>query len=142
MGQNIHLHIEVKRNGVWEHYSAPHVKRDYKLFSLMGSDRFIPGFGPKSTLAHGLPDDASYLTAVCLDYDANDLYGDNIRQTVRVMDKDGVQKLQLAYALAYPGMAPLDADLEENVFRCYINGNAISAHKGFDDVRLVYWFDN
>lgn len=39
MGCDIHLHIEIKMNGLWRHYSMPHIERDYCLFGVMAGVR-------------------------------------------------------------------------------------------------------
>lgn len=140
MGQNIHLHIEVKHEGQWAHFAAPRVKRNYKLHTLMGGDRDV-GIPPIGGIKTGLPADVSPITKVCFDNDTG-LYGKTLAGTVRVMNADQITALQTAYIAAQPELSRLDADLEETVFACYINGNAIASHQGFEDVRLVYWFDN
>lgn len=71
MGTDIHLHTEVKVNGVWHHYNAPWIRRSYALFSLMADvrnlpeddDRHVPPISPPK----GLPEDLSVITQ--LDYD-------------------------------------------------------------------------
>lgn len=59
MGCDIHLHIEVKINGKWEHYSAPYVNRWYDLFGKMAGVR-----SDEEPIAEprGLPDDATAVT--------------------------------------------------------------------------------
>ena len=42
----------------------------------------------------------------------------------------------------YPEKFSLEKDLEESYFHCYIGGGAIATHKGFDDARLIFWFDH
>ena len=42
----------------------------------------------------------------------------------------------------YPEKFSLEKDLEESYFHCYIDGGAIATHKGFDDARLIFWFDH
>lgn len=137
MGQNIHAHIEVKHNGVWEHFSAPRVVRDYKLYVLMGSNREVPGLKAIEGVEVGLPADASTITKCCLQLDAA-LYGQGMVDTVRVLNADGIASLQEAYKAVRPD----GCDLEEDVFHCYVAGNAICTHSGFEDSRIIYWFDN
>lgn len=141
MGQNIHAHIEVQFNGKWEHFSAPRVFRDYKLYSLMGSDRAEEGMSPVTGVTAGMPADASPVTAYCLELDVTQ-YSQRVRDTVHHINAEGIRLLQNAYRNARPEKTLFDTDLEESVFRCYIAGEAIWRHVGFDGVRIIYWFDN
>ena len=141
MGQNIHAHIEVKHNDAWEHFSAPCVIRDYKLYRLMGSNRDVAGLRTVIGVKPGMPADASIITRRCLELDT-DQYGKSIVNTAHVIDAAGIAALQDAYRNARPELSLPESDLEETIFHCYIAGNPIFAHDGFEDVRIVYWFDN
>ena len=73
MGTTIHAHIEVKLNGKWEHFAAPSVKRDYRIFVAISSER-IDGLSPKHrpvpvSKHHELPEDASAVTRACAEHD-------------------------------------------------------------------------
>ena len=59
MGCDIHLHQEVKIEGVWHHYGHPNVHRSYELFGIMAGVR-----GDETPVAHprGIPEDATTLT--------------------------------------------------------------------------------
>ena len=63
MGCGIHLHSEVKRNGVWKHHCEAKITRNYALFAKMADVRndrrspITPISKPK-----GLPEDATELT--------------------------------------------------------------------------------
>jgi hypothetical protein len=65
MGCDIHLHTEVKIDGVWHHYSAPNVDRNYSLFWKMagvrgrGTDDFEPIARPRC-----LPADVTAITRI------------------------------------------------------------------------------
>lgn len=141
MGQNIHMHIEVKHDGRWQHYAAPHVARNYTLYGLLGSERALEDVEPLRALKVGVPVDASEVTSACLDMDRQD-YGPGVYRNARWLDADGIVKLQAAWHLANPGKTPQETDLESTVLHTYISGNAIAAHYGFEDVRLIWWFDN
>ena len=61
MGCDIHLHTEVKIKGVWHHYSAPSIDRNYRLFEKMAGVR-----GAGQGICHkGLPGDMTELTRYC-----------------------------------------------------------------------------
>lgn len=59
MGCDIHLHTEVKINGVWHHMGAPSVPRNYRLFAKMAGVR---GIETPIAEPRGLPGDATLLT--------------------------------------------------------------------------------
>lgn len=62
MGCDIHLHTEIKVNGVWHHYSQPRIGRSYHLFCKMAGVRGpIDGIVPVSE-PRGLPDGLSFTT--------------------------------------------------------------------------------
>lgn len=140
MGTNIKAHIEVQKDGVWYHYAAPHVLRDYTLFAAICGERINPDWPvqprPVST-HHEFPADMSFVTRRCLEVDK---YGRNPGW----LTADELVKLQDELYRVNPeikrtGIDPLD--LEESILRTYIAGNSIARHDGWDDVRLVYWFD-
>lgn len=61
MGCDIHLHTEIKRNGIWQHHSEAKIERNYPLFAKMANVRngykIVPISNPK-----GFPEDATELT--------------------------------------------------------------------------------
>lgn len=143
MGTTMHAHIEVKKDGKWLHYGCPDVSRDYLVFACVDGtrknsfkdsapssyDRIRPVCG-----IHELPDDMSEVTSVCLEEDRD----------------CGLKGFGVIYA---PEIAALQKelkelmpsglnDLEEDIFKTYIAGGSIAAHKGFEDVRIVFWYDN
>ena len=38
MGTDMHLHIELKIDGRWEHWSAPRIDRNYEFFAKPDAD--------------------------------------------------------------------------------------------------------
>lgn len=143
MGQDIHMHIEVKYRGFWEHYSAPAVARDYDLFGLLGSKRAPEGLRPVAGIQTGFPEDATLITKLCFEQDNKDYYGGIHPEDVHVLTSgESLQALQQAIYATIPDPRRYRADLEADILHCYIHGNALASHQGFEDVRLVYWFDN
>lgn len=67
MGCDIHLHIEVKIDGTWQHYANPWVGRSYDLFTLLAGIRSTGNFKPIAE-PKGLPADCNPLTRFILDY--------------------------------------------------------------------------
>lgn len=145
MGCNMHTHIEVKKDGKWYHFAAPLVERDYALFTMIagqGLNRAPFDMTGESGVAstYRLPDDVSEVTRECYAQD-NDRFSIH---DVRVLDAYETEQLQLKLN---EHCNPLEkngkgCDLERDIFRTYVNSNAISAHDGWNDVRIVCWFDN
>lgn len=136
MGAEIHMHIEVKKDGQWHHYSAPSILRDPLFFDLVAgiSGNMLPIVPLKD-----LPGDMSGLTQECYVLDAKD----HIRLHHQGwLSSEELHTLQKQLRILRPDAKALETDLEETYFHCYIRGNAISSHKGFDDSRLVFWFSN
>ena len=63
MGCDIHVHTEVKIDGVWHHYGNPWVARNYALFGLMAGVR--DGEQEPIVQPRGLPANATELTVFC-----------------------------------------------------------------------------
>ena len=85
-----------------------------------------------------LPADMSEVTAFCYEQDSNmcRLHGEF------VLTAEDIKNLQkhLWEENEYDPKAKWD--LEDAIFHTYINGNTISAHQGWDDVRIIGWYDN
>lgn len=148
MGCDIHLHIEIRVNGKWEHYGAPQVQRDYDLFALMAGVRnysnSVPVAKPK-----GLPEDVSLLTEMHWKSSVDDWH------TPSWLDEEEIRELRKRYQQLYVEPVSgsghyLDYDLEFGVLGTYIFGSRLTDFKDFPDehdmnydaVRLVFWFDN
>ena len=67
MGCDIHVHIEVKLDGRWEHYANPSVLRHYTLFTLLANVRSTSEIKPISE-PRGLPEDCNGLTRYELEH--------------------------------------------------------------------------
>src|SRR5687767_487012 len=144
MGCDIHLHIEIKINDTWHHYSHPHVTRNYGLFAKMAGVRnhglgIIPIAMPK-----GLPDDITELTKYCFDRDNRSYYPHDISW----LGPAEIAELEDWLNETYPG--DFGHDLEHSLLHCYLFGNSFAGfHKypeerepNLTDLRFVFWFDN
>lgn len=150
MGYDIHAHVEIRYQGKWEHYSVPHIDRWYELFEIMSSVRrdVTPIVEPK-----GVPDDMSVITR--LDWER----GEGDACTASWFNEDEIAKLedwlkaQKEIADAKEEYAWNQYDLESGVLGgTYMFGNGLVSFqkypdtyhipKGFDAVRLIFWFDN
>ncbi len=135
MGATIHMHIEVKKDGQWQQYSAPSIFRDGQFFDLLAG---IYGVDFPVVPLKGLPDDLSSLTQYCYELDTKS-YRPHHQGW---LSSDELQQLQRRLLELNPAVHPLDVDLEVSYFHCYINGGSVASHQGFEDSRLIFWFDN
>lgn len=142
MGTTMHAHIEVKKAEKWLHYGNPAIRRDYAVFACINGTRsdgldldvyrIQPVCGTRE-----IPDDISEVTKTCLEYDsgAYKIHGTG------VIGSEELKTLQKNLRTVFGPQNP-NYDLEEGVFRTYINSGSIASHAGFDDVRVIFWFDN
>lgn len=148
MGTDVHMHLEIKINGRWEHYGAPQVSRSYNLFGLLGEVR---GNGPAVGKPKGMPTDPSTVTAFDFARMGVDAH------TPSWFSAQEIDAFEQAWALdgehmmvdgrPYPAMG---RDIEHNILRTYLFGNGWAGFsrwpndrpKGLEDVRWVFWFDS
>lgn len=148
MGCDIHIHVEVRCNGRWEHYACPRVEPWYALFGIMAGVRIEvdPIVPPK-----GVPDDMSLITR--LDYEMRKAG----IHTPSWFNEDEIDQL-VEWLKEKEKEAPKDYlwddyQLEAGILRgTYMFGNRLTGHKHHPDcqympkecdaVRLVFWFDN
>lgn len=139
MGCDIHAFTEVKIRGVWHCHSVLSVPRTYRLFGRMAGVRnWDPAVAPIA-LPRGLPDDISAvvrLYAVCWEGDAHSHSWLTASEAGAIESEHGGRK---------PGDPPLFG---------YVFGNPIDTmvkypddvererDHGFEDARLVFFFDN
>lgn len=143
MGCILHAHIEVKKDGTWLHYANPLVQQNYQLFAAISGERadeIRPENRPRTVSHHHeLPNDLSVVTQACLEETRDSgLHG------FGYLTEDDIVALQNELYRVHPEVKRTgidELDLEESIFRTYICGNAIASYHGFDDVRIVYWYD-
>lgn len=152
MGCDMHLHVEVKLDGRWEHYAAPGVERSYALFALMADVRndrvgsLVPISPPK-----GLPDDITAMTR----FDAERWGEDGHSHSWLSADELVVLDERWNAFLEEQHMDGFKHDLEHSMLhRCYLFGNSFAGFRKYPedftrppknritDVRFVFWFDN
>lgn len=142
MGCDIHLHVEVKIKGVWEHYSAPYVHRNYSLFARMAGvrkDGRVPD--DECHMAKGVPEGVSVLTA----FDITNWGRDGHSHSWLSAEDAG--KIQRWFHKTYVGNdhPPLFGYVFGNDVDTYARDPGDCKHLkslGFEDVRVVFWFDN
>jgi hypothetical protein len=148
MGCDIHLHIEVKLNGKWEHYGAPNVSRWYLLFEKMAGVRGEPENA--ISLPKGLPDDLTTLTRYSSERWDGDGHSHSWLGIEEIMLLEDWLKTQKSEWRTHSPDASVD--LEHHVLHTYLFGNSFTGPKrypeddqsrpGVEDVRFVFWFDN
>lgn len=138
MGATINTHIEYKTaDGRWLHWAAPHVRRDYRLFSLIAGVRNESNGIRPLVPCRGLPKDTSEATMFAYEQDA---LVDSLHHETW-LNVDEFINLQLKLDELNASRPSLESDFEETVFRCYgPGGSALAAHKGFEDMRVIFWF--
>ncbi len=141
MGCDIHLHIEVKIDGAWEHYAQLGPHRDYPAFAKMANVRncdpgsehhTIPISKPK-----GLPQELSKLTELDLNEWAGDAHSHSW------LNRDELATLVVWWRQRSDVSHSTRDEHLESWVGTYLYGNGFDYPTKFlEDVRFVFWFDN
>ena len=138
MGCDIHLHVEVKIDGKWEHWSCPDVNRDYELFGWLADVRGDDPVAPQK----GIPDDATTLTKLhCEDWGVDGhshswLGTGEVAEVARRYEARGQQSsferdTGIGYVPGYRKWSEEPDPAEDGPMATKI-----------EDARIVFWFDN
>lgn len=142
MGCDIHLHVEVKIDGVWHHYAHPSIGRDYELFAKLAGVRNYHGTEPIA-LPRGVPDDATIITKMEFD--------DCHCHSHSWISAEEIVALEDWYRTRSDVQARFgQPNVEYDLMRCYFFHNTFGGfHKypderpdGVEDLRFVFAFDN
>lgn len=132
MGCDIHLHVEILRNGRWLHWSIPRVERSYQLFERMAGvrgDRDRAIAEPRGFPERGVSEPTSLDFATMVG-DAHSTSWLNSREIV-ILEKE------------FPHFDKEIGYLFGNGVTGFINGDDSEYRAlGVTDVRIVFWFDN
>ncbi len=136
MGCDIHTHIEVKIGGQWHHATAPHIRRNYNLFSLMAGVRAESDSPKPIAEPRGVPGDMSVVTR--LDYERMGTDG----HTHSWLTGEEIERV-IEWHEANERRGAIDARLWQWGF-LFEGGFSPAEHAedGVEDVRAVFWFDN
>lgn len=139
MGCDIHLHIEVKLNGKWEHWANPGVERSYMLFAKMAGVRNNWDIKPLSE-PKGLPSDLTTVTQFIADYDGPDGHS---HSWLNAKEIEALGEFTKTPEMLNYYRKDRWLDLNAHVLRgSYLCGNSFESRpKGITDVRFVFWFD-
>jgi hypothetical protein len=131
MGCDIHLHVEVKVMGKWEHWNAPRVIRCYPLFAKMAGVRSNGNERPIAE-PRGLPADMHPLTEWDLKNTADHSHS--------WLNKDEIEQLMKWWESQYELR---NMPFEPTVMGGYLVGDSYSdLPEGIEDVRIVFGFDS
>lgn len=140
MGCDIHCHVEVLIEGKWEHWSAPHVVRNYEFFGRLAGVR--GRCASPVAKDRGLPLGLSRLTQMAYDM-AKECYQPHNEGWVTGSE---LEELLESWARTHEDYRVADAP---RAAFGYLFGNGFEKHEGDDiwpaeveDVRCVFWFDN
>lgn len=146
MGCDIHVHIEVKIKGKWEHYSTCKGMQNYRMFALWAGVRNEYDIKP-FVEPRGLPDDITAMTRFDWDRQSVDWHTPSFFTFEEIAS--------LSKRMVEEEIIESKYDLEPMVLgRCYLFGHSIGSHHkypedwkklkelGFEDCRIVFWFDN
>lgn len=139
MGCDIHVHVEIKRDGRWLHLNEVQVQRNYHLFGKMAGvrDEDAKPIAPP----RGVPDDMSEITKLCYDRMGIDAHTPSWLTGAEAGEVEDWFEKTFPHR---PG-GPLFG---------YVLGNYVNSHvkwedtrkafkeMGVEDVRVVFWFDN
>lgn len=148
MGCDIHLHIEVKIEGIWHHYAAPSINRNYYLFEKMAGVR--GDVNNAISPPKGFPNNATELTNIVYQ---NEECGSH---SVSWLGIDEIMKLEdwLKSISTKETDGYAKYDLEYDILRTYLGGDSFTGWKRdpevgsplspamVEDVRFIFWFDN
>lgn len=146
MGTDIHLHIEIKVNGKWEHYNKPKIDRNYELFAKLAGVRIVKGIEPIS-LPKGLPEDLSAITKMHADWQSEFQHSHSWLDVNEIREVEEWWKkyyLKHWHTHSTEGVSYIESQWG------YLFGDAISGFGAFpesypaeiEDVRMVFWFDS
>lgn len=138
MGCDIHVHAEIKIEGIWYHYSQPDIRRWYNLFTKLANVRCY-GEPESNPIAQdkGLPKDISLITAIEAKHWDSDGHSHSFMNAKEIKElHDWVDKQELK------GM-----DYYNWCHGGWLFGNSWSMDsetlpKEVTDIRWVFWFDN
>lgn len=130
MGCDIHLHVEIKIDGKWEHWSAPDVERWYSLFGLMAGVR---GESGPVVQPRGIPEDATMLTRRDFEeWDAD-------AHTPSWLSWDEMAKVWDILTDSHP-LERRGISFEHDILHCH--PPYWGPEQDQPEARVVFWFDN
>jgi len=141
MGCDIHLHTEIKVDGVWYHYNTANMRRDYELFGFLAGVRYGPENDTSLAADRGLPADVSFVTKLISDDWGCDAHSHSFLDAAEIVILEQWIKENRTSPDKYAWPEQQWGYLFGNSwgdFTKYPNERP----KNIEDVRFVFWFDN
>jgi hypothetical protein len=146
MGCDIHMHVEVKINNTWHHFSAQHVGRNYDLFDRLSNVRGNDYEGIARD--RDIPEDASMITKLMYRRDGDDAHtpgyitSEEIKTFLPVWNSKTKQ-----YESELPTFRNDDLDYffgnGYQEWYEHVKGTGDSCiPEEVEDFRFVFWYDN
>lgn len=129
MGCDIHLHVEIKVGGKWEHWGAPDPGRRYSLFALMAGVR---GDEAPVVPPRGVPKDTNPLTRRDFEEWGADAH------TPSWLTWDEMREVGKRFNEAWPAERLIS--IEHDILHCYLP--CWGEDQEEPEARVVFWFDN
>lgn len=143
MGCDIHLHSEIRINGVWHHYDIAHIRRNYDLFVLMAGVRAYSSDIETISQPRGLPDDVTFVTK----FDSDVVWGPDGHSHSWLSSEEVPKLFKFVKEQGTHRNSGLFWEHDETG---YLFGNGYAEFKEYpndypkelEDYRWVFWFDN
>jgi hypothetical protein len=137
VGTDIHLHIEVKIEGVWHHYSHPSLRRNYRCFAKLADVRNSGDITPIAQ-PRGMPEDATALTKLMCENRGEDGHSHSWLSAEEISEfYVWYEELNLEWPDNYV----------ESWLHTYLDNNGFDYTRWdckpdwLEDLRFVFWFD-
>jgi len=142
MGTDIHAHVEVQVAGQWLHFNAPHVERDYALFTKMAGVREATGIEPIAR-PRGLPEDLSDVTRILWEREKDNAHSTShlTRAEIEALGDWYLTRSDIRETQGrFNGLEGVFGYVDSNPLAS-MGGGGRKARELFDDIRIVFWFD-
>lgn len=141
MSCDIHVHVEIKLNGKWEHYNHPSVNRNYLLFAKIAGVRSDHTVEPVA-MGRGLPDNLSVTTKL-----DSELWGTDghSHSWMTANEAEEVTEWYNKKSSVDYNRPPLFGYLFENSLDSYLKYPIDFLREvalGFEEARVVFWFND
>lgn len=138
MGCDIHAFVEIKINNAWYLFNQPCIDRCYPLFTKIAGVRRRNDDIVQITPVRGLPDDVAFATKFCSEYQGSD--GHN-HTWLTSAEAGEVQEWYLQRFRKDQLFGWLFGNNIDSYVRYPRDGHKLHS-LGFQDARVVIWFDN
>lgn len=149
MGCDIHIHMEIKVKGKWEHYSHIYAERSYRIFGKLANVRIS---NDEHFPIKDLPEDCSLITNIDWKYGEGDNHTPSYLTSEELSDLYNWMQSEWEHIPDdQRGGYILTFDFEYWFLRhSYLFGNSYTNFNKYrneypeeiEDIRMIFWFDN